>query len=60
MFDQVLGGADTAAEGWGGDSYRVYLDGDPMLFLFWFFGAIQPAMRAELAAGSQTSTSELA
>jgi hypothetical protein len=28
MFDQVLGGADEAARGWGGDSYNVFFNGD--------------------------------
>jgi hypothetical protein len=27
MFDQVLGGAEEAARGWGGDSYNVFFNG---------------------------------
>lgn len=38
MFDQVLGGADTAAEGWGGDSYRVYFDGSNVVLMLLFEG----------------------
>ncbi len=38
MFDQVLGGADAASEGWGGDSYRVYFDGSNVVLLMVFQG----------------------
>jgi hypothetical protein len=38
MFDQVLGGADAAAEGWGGDSYRVYFDGTDVVLAMVFRG----------------------
>jgi hypothetical protein len=38
MFDQVLGGADVAAEGWGGDSYRIYFDGSEVVLVLVFKG----------------------
>ena len=38
MFDQVLGGADSAAEGWGGDSYRIYSDGSNVVLALLFQG----------------------
>ena len=38
MFDQVLGGSDAAAEGWGGDSYRVYFDGSNVVLVLVFQG----------------------
>lgn len=48
MFDQVLGGADTAAEGWGGDAYRVYSNGDRVALAMVFTGDA-PGDAAELA-----------
>ena len=27
MFDQILGGSNSAVEGWGGDSYDIYFNG---------------------------------
>ena len=38
MFDQVLGGNDAAAEGWGGDSYRVYFDESNVVLVLVFRG----------------------
>ncbi|HUP18231.1 MAG TPA: hypothetical protein VM848_19555 [Acidimicrobiia bacterium] len=38
MFDQVLGGNDGAAEGWGGDSYRIYWDGTNVVLVIVFQG----------------------
>jgi len=38
MFDQVLGGANVAAEGWGGDSYRVYFNGSEVVLILVFQG----------------------
>jgi hypothetical protein len=38
MFDQVLGGAEAASEGWGGDSYRVYFDGTDVVLVMVFQG----------------------
>lgn len=38
MFDQVLGGADDAAQGWGGDSYRIYADGTDVVLVLMFRG----------------------
>ena len=49
MFDQVLGGADAAAEGWGGDSYRVYYNGDDVALVLAFRGDAA-GDAAELAA----------
>jgi len=49
MFDQVLGGADAAAEGWGGDSYRVYYNGDDVVLVLAFRGDAA-GDAAELAA----------
>ena len=48
MFDQVLGGADAAHEGWGGDSYRVYYDGSNVVLALAFRGD-GPGDAAELA-----------
>ena len=49
MFDQVLGGADAAAEGWGGDSYRVYYNGADVVLVLAFKGDA-PGDAQELAA----------
>jgi hypothetical protein len=49
MFDQVLGGANAAAEGWGGDSYRVYYDGVDVVLVLAFRGDAA-GDAAELAA----------
>jgi len=38
MFDQVLGGADLAAEGWGGDTYRLYASGSNVVFALLYRG----------------------
>jgi hypothetical protein len=38
MFDQVLGGAATAADGWGGDSYDVYFNGTEVLLVLEYVG----------------------
>lgn len=38
MFDQILGGNDGAAEGWGGDSYRIYFDGSDVVLVMVFRG----------------------
>ncbi|MGH8958080.1 MAG: DUF6782 family putative metallopeptidase [Acidimicrobiia bacterium] len=38
MFDQVLGGAETAAEGWGGDGYDVYFNGSDVVLVLEYFG----------------------
>jgi hypothetical protein len=48
MFDQVLGGADGAAEGWGGDSYRIYFDGSNVVLVLLFQGD-EPGDAGELA-----------
>ena len=48
MFDQVLGGADTAATEWGGDSYQVYFDGSNVVLTMIFQGD-SPDDAAELA-----------
>ena len=38
MFDQVLGGAGVASEGWGGDVYRLYFDGSNVVLVLAFRG----------------------
>jgi hypothetical protein len=38
MFDQVLGGADTAATGWGGDSYDLYFNGTEVVLVLLYEG----------------------
>ena len=38
MFDQVLGGADRAAEGWGGDAYDVYFNGSEVVLVLEYVG----------------------
>ncbi|MGQ0850106.1 MAG: DUF6782 family putative metallopeptidase [Actinomycetota bacterium] len=38
MFDQVLGGFDRAAEGWGGDSYDLYFNGTDALLVLVYQG----------------------
>lgn len=38
MFDQVLGGADDAADGWGGDGYVQWFDGTEAALLIEFRG----------------------
>jgi hypothetical protein len=38
MFDQVLGGASAASEGWGGDSYDVYFNGTDVLLVLEYVG----------------------
>jgi hypothetical protein len=38
MFDQVLGGASAASEGWGGDSYDVYFNGTDALLVLEYVG----------------------
>jgi hypothetical protein len=48
MFDQVLGGAETASAGWGGDSYRVYFDGVNVVLVLEYQGDAE-SDAAELA-----------
>ena len=48
MFDQVLGGADSAVNGWGGDTYRLYYDGSDVVLVLVFRGA-ESGDGAELA-----------
>ncbi|HEY7563296.1 MAG TPA: hypothetical protein VIA81_00040 [Acidimicrobiia bacterium] len=38
MFDQVLGGADAAAGGWGGDSYDLFFNGSEAVFVMVYQG----------------------
>ena len=38
MFDQVLGGASDAVDGWGGDSYIQWFDGENAAFLLAYAG----------------------
>lgn len=38
MFDQILGGASAAAEGWGGDGYDVYFNGTEVLLVLLYQG----------------------
>jgi hypothetical protein len=38
MFDQILGGADQAAEGWGGDSYDVFFNGADVVLVMVYQG----------------------
>ena len=38
MFDQVLGGADEASDGWGGDVYTQWFDGSDAALLLVFTG----------------------
>lgn len=38
MFDQVLGGADEASDGWGGDMYTQWYDGADAALLLVFTG----------------------
>jgi hypothetical protein len=48
MFDQILGGADSAADGWGGDSYAVYFNGTEVLLVMVYQGDT-PEDAAQLA-----------
>lgn len=38
MFDQVLGGAEEASEGWGGDAYVQWFDGSEAALLIEYVG----------------------
>ena len=38
MFDQVLGGASSAVEGWGGDSYDLYFNGTDVVLVILYQG----------------------
>jgi hypothetical protein len=38
MFDQVLGGADEASDGWGGDAYTQWYDGTDAALLLVYTG----------------------
>jgi hypothetical protein len=38
MFDQVLDGDDPAADGWGGDAYRLYTSGEEVLMIMLYRG----------------------
>lgn len=38
MFDQILGGASTAVEGWGGDSYDLYFNGTDVVLVLLYQG----------------------
>ena len=38
MFDQILGGAEGAAEGWGGDGYDVYFNGADVVLVLEYVG----------------------
>ncbi len=38
MFNQVLGGDSAAADGWGGDTYRVYFDGENVVMALIYAG----------------------
>lgn len=38
MFDQILGGASTAVEGWGGDSYDLYSNGTDIVLVLLYQG----------------------
>ena len=38
MFDQVLGGANSAVDGWGGDDYDVYFNGTDVLLVILYQG----------------------
>ncbi|MCA1737056.1 MAG: hypothetical protein LC739_13455 [Actinobacteria bacterium] len=49
MFDQILGGADNAAEGWGGDSYDVYFNGADAVLVLLYQGD-QASDAAEMAS----------
>ncbi|MEX1271757.1 MAG: hypothetical protein WEB55_04815, partial [Acidimicrobiia bacterium] len=40
MFDQVLGGADEASDGWGGDVYTQWYDGSDAALLLVFTGDV--------------------
>lgn len=49
IFDQILGGADNAAEGWGGDSYDVYFNGADAVLVLLYHGD-QASDAAEMAS----------
>jgi hypothetical protein len=38
MFDQILGGADQAADGWGGDSYDIFFNGTEVVLVMVYQG----------------------
>jgi hypothetical protein len=38
MFDQILGGAGSAADGWGGDTYDVYFNGTEVVLVMMYQG----------------------
>lgn len=40
MFNQVLGGADQASDGWGGDSYDVFFNGSDVVLVLVYQGDI--------------------
>lgn len=50
MFNQVLGGRPDAADGWGGDGYQVYFDGNRVaLVLRWVGDTSEDATEMESA-----------
>jgi hypothetical protein len=50
VFDQVLGGRDQAAQGWGGDSYRLFVrDDDVVLMLIYQGDTEQDAVELQQA-----------
>jgi hypothetical protein len=38
MFNQVLGGRSSAADGWGGDTYGVWFDGENVVMVLDYVG----------------------
>jgi hypothetical protein len=38
MFDQILGGAGAATEGWGGDTYDLYFNGSDVVLVLLYQG----------------------
>lgn len=38
MFDQILGGADQAADGWGGDSFDLFFNGSDVVLVMVYQG----------------------
>lgn len=38
MFDQILGGAEDASAGWGGDSYNLYFNGTDVVWVLLYQG----------------------
>ncbi len=49
MFDQVIGGASEASNGWGGDAYTQWFDGSEAALLIEFVGD-SPSDSEEMAA----------